>query len=210
MKRALPVCAVILALAATCLAAPPDGYRRIESVAASVNGEVIFLSDVEREACFYRCGTVPGQAPREVTPSRAREMLIADTLVLQEQKKLGLGTVDNAALAAEEADALSRTRNCASPCAAAVTVAEIHELVQRRLLVRDFLERRVAVFIEVNDEEVRREIAQRDRSGSPPEERTEVKVRTDLLREKGASEIRNWFSRATSKSRITLSPLSEP
>ncbi|NJD63508.1 MAG: hypothetical protein FIA93_12405 [Deltaproteobacteria bacterium] len=209
MKRALLACAVFLAIAATCRAAP-DGYRRIESVAASVDGEVVFLSDVEREACFYRCGTVPGQAPREMTLSRAREMRIADTLVLQEQKKLGLGSVDNAALAAEEAGALSRTRKCASPCAVAVTVAEIHELVQRRLLVRDFLERRVAVFIEVNDEEVRREIALRTRSGAPPEERSEEKVRKDLLREKGAAEIRNWFARATSKSRITLSPLSEP
>jgi hypothetical protein len=209
MKRALPACAVLLALAATSPAAP-EGYRRIESVAASVNGEVVFLSDVEREACFYRCGTVPGQAPREMTLVQAREMRIADTLVLQEQKKLGLGTVDNAAIAAETAGALSRTRQCALPCAAAVTPAEIRELVQRRLLVRDFLERRIAAFIEVNDEEVRREIALRERSGAPPEERTEEKVRSDLLRDKGALEIRNWFARATSKSRITLSPLSEP
>jgi hypothetical protein len=128
LRRTIPTIAALLALAGTCAAAPPEGYRRIESVAASVNGEVIFMSEVEREACFYRCGTVPGQAQREMPLSGAREKLIADTLVLQEQKKLGLGTVDNSALAAEEAEALERTRKCPSPCASAVTTAEVREI----------------------------------------------------------------------------------
>jgi hypothetical protein len=208
MKRASIFLCVLLALSGTCAAAP-DGYRAIESVAASVNGEVVFLSDVEREACFYRCGTVPGQAPQEMSLSRAREKLIADTLVLQEAKKLGLGTVDNAALASSTAESLSRTRKCAYPCAVAVTEAEIRDLVLRRLLVRDFLERRIAVFIEINDEEVRREIGQRSQAGAPPEELAEEVVRKSLYAEKAAVEIRNWFARSTSRSRIVLSPLSE-
>jgi len=182
----------------------------IESVAASVNGEVVFLSDVAREACFYRCGTVPGQAPQEMPLSRAREKLIADTLVLQEAKKLGLGAVDNAALASATADALSRTGTCAAPCAASLAGTEVRELLQRRLLVRDFLERRIAVFIEINDEEVQRETLQRSRAGMPPEELSEEKIRKSLYEEKAAAEVRNWFARSTSKSRIVLSPLSEP
>ena len=209
MKRTLLAVAVSVALAGT-NAAAPDGYRRIESAAASVNGEVVFLSEVSREACFYRCGAVQGQPEQEISLSRAREKLIADTLVLQEQKKLGLGGVDNTALAGAMAEPLSRMRSCAAPCAAAVTEAEVQDLVRRRLLVRDFLEQRVAVFIEVNDEDVRREIGQRSRSGAPPEELSEETVRRRLYEEKAAAEIRNWFARTTSKSRVVLSPLSEP
>jgi hypothetical protein len=86
----------------------------------------------------------------------------------------------------------------------------VGELLSRRLLVRDFLERRIAIFIEVNDGEVRRETAQRSRAGLPPEELSEEKVRKSLSEEKTAVEIRNWFARSTSKSRIVLSPLPEP
>ncbi len=209
MKRTILLICILLTLSGTC-AADLDGYRRIDSVAASVNGEVLFLSDVVREACFYRCGTVPEQAPQEMSLSRAREKLIADTLVLQEAKKLGLGAVDNEALASSTAEALSRTRKCTSPCAASLTETEVRELLSRWLLVRDFLERRIAIFIEVNDGEVRRETAQRSRAGLPPEELSEEKVRKSLSEEKAAVEIRNWFARSTSKSRIVLSPLPEP
>ena len=209
MKRLLLAIAASVSLAVPCAAAP-EGYRRIEAVAASVNGEVIFLSEVAREACFYRCGAVPGQAAQEIPLSVAREKLVADMLVLQEQKKLALGGVDNAALPGAAAEALSRMRRCASPCASAITEADARDLLQRRLLVRDFLRQRIAGFIEVNEEEVRREIEQRSRSGAPPEERTEEVVRNRLYEEKAAAELRNWFARTTSKSRIVLSPLPEP
>ncbi len=209
MKRVVLAIVASAALAVPCAAAP-EGYRRIESVAASVNGEVIFLSEVAREACFYRCGAVPGQAAQEIPLPVAREKLVADMLVLQEQKKLALGGVDNAALRGAAAEALSRMRRCASPCASPVTETDVRDLLQRRLLVRDFLRQRIAVFIEVNEEEVRREIDQRLRSGAPPEERTEEVVRNRLYEEKAAAELRNWFARTTSKSRILLSPLPEP
>jgi len=37
-----------------------EGYRVYESTAASVNGEVLFVSDVARERCFLRCAAMPG------------------------------------------------------------------------------------------------------------------------------------------------------
>lgn len=209
MKPSVLAIAACMALAVPCAAAP-EGYRKIESVAASVNGEVIFLSEVEREACFYRCGAVAGQAAQELPLAAAREKLVADMLVLQEQKKLGLGGVDNAAVRAATAETLPRIRRCASPCAAAVTENDVRDLVQRRMLVRAFLEQRVAVFIEVNEEEVRREIDQRSRAGASPEELAEGNVRRHLFEEKAAAAIRNWFARTTSKSGVVLAPLSEP
>lgn len=209
MKRVLLLPAVFLALSGTSLSAPP-GYRLMESAAASVNGEVIFLSDVSREACFYRCGAVPGQPAAEMSLSEARQKLVSDTLVLQERKKLDLGTVDNAAIASEAAEAASRMKKCALSCAAAVSEKEVRDLAARRLMVRDFLVRSVAVFIDVNDEEVRREVEKRSRAGASPPDLSEEKVRKDLYQEKAATEIRNWFSRTASKSRIVLPPLAEP
>lgn len=208
MKRILLLSAAFLMLAETGIAAPP-GYKLAEAAAASVNGEVIFLSDVEREACFYRCGAVPGQPAAELSYNDARQKLVSDMLVLQEQRKLGLGTVDNAATAAAAAEIESRMKKCSSPCAASVTGKDARELASRRLLVRDFLARSVGVFIDVNDEEVRREIDRRTRAGEPPAELTEEKVRKKLYEDKAAEEIRNWFSRAASKSRIVLPPPAE-
>lgn len=208
MKKALLLSAFFLAIAKICLAAPP-GYRLAEAAAASVNGEVIFLSDVSRESCFYRCGAVSGQPASEVSYADARQKLVSDMLVLQEQKKLGLGTADNSAVASAAAEIESRMRECASPCAAAVSGKEARELAARRLLVRDFLERSVAVFIDVNEEEVRREMEKRKRAGASPADLSEEKIRRILYAEKAAEEIRNWFTRAASKSRIILPPQAE-
>jgi hypothetical protein len=209
MRRAVLVVLASLLVSGTC-AGDPGGYRLIESAAASVNGEVIFLSDVAREACFHRCGMIPGKAANELSFSRAREILVADTLVLQEQRKLGLGVADNTAMADEVATAASRKAECVSPCAAALSDAEIRDFLQRLALVREFLEKRVAVFIEVNDEEARREIVRRTRAGSAPGDLQEEKVRKDLFEGKVASGVQSWFTRAASKSRIVLSPLEEP
>src|SRR4030066_1626068 len=148
--------------------------------------------------------------PVALTLPEARDRLIADTLVMQEQEKLELGTVDNAALqkAASRAEALRET--CPSPCAKDVSAGQVRDYAARRLLVRDFLDKRVSVFVDVNEEEVQREITRRaSRSGGSPGESAEETVRKELLEEKAAREIRNWFDRATSKSRILLSPLEE-
>jgi hypothetical protein len=185
-------------------------HRLYEAMAAIVNGEVIFLSDVVREACLRGCGAFPGDEPVGLTLPGARDRLIADTLVMQEQEKLELGTVDNAALqkAASRAEALMGT--CPSPCAKDVSAGQVRDYAARRLLVRDFLEKRVSVFVDVNEEEVQREIARRaSRSGGSPGKIPEETVQKELLEEKAAREIRNWFDRATSKSRILLSPLEE-
>src|SRR3989304_6729038 len=45
-----------------------EGYRIFEAMAATVNGEGIFLSDVIRETCLAECGGFPGNAPVELSP----------------------------------------------------------------------------------------------------------------------------------------------
>jgi hypothetical protein len=187
-----------------------EGYRIFEAMAATVNGEVIFLSDVIREACLAKCGVFPGDEPVELSLSASRDRLIADTLVMQEQEKLELGAVDNAALREAVARAGAILERCPSSCARGVLPAQVRDYVGRKLLVRDFLRKRVSVFVEVNEEEVQREIQRRaSRSGTSPADISEGMVRKELLEEKAAREIRNWFDRATSKSRILLSPLEE-
>ncbi len=203
--------AVLAALAALCgtAAGEPPGYRLAESAAASVNGEVIFLSDIVREACFLRCGLDSGR-PDNVSLARARDRLIADTLVLQEQRKLGLGAVDNAALAASAAEGAALLAACPSPCARTVDPQAVRDFVQRKALVKDFLAKRLAVFVEVSDEDVRREIEKnRARGDAKPQDLDEEAVRRALAERKTAAAIRNWYERTASKSRILLSPMAE-
>jgi hypothetical protein len=187
-----------------------EGYRIFEAMAATLNGEVIFLSDVIREACFAKCGVFPGDEPVALSLSAARDRLIADTLVMQEQKKLELGAVDNAALGEASARAGDILERCPSSCAREILPGQVRNYVERRLLVRDFLRKRVSVFVEVDEEEVQREIQRRaSRSGTSPADISESTVRKELLEEKTARDIRNWFDSTTSKSRILLSPLEE-
>ncbi len=210
MIRPARALAVFLALLASAAQAADDGFRLLDASAASVNGEVIFLSDLDREACFYRCGAFPGDDPAPMTRGQARDKLIADTLVLQEQKKLGLGAVDNAAVAEAAAATASRLAACADPCRETVDAAAAREFAARRLAVREFLSKRISVFVEISDDDVTMEIRRREsRGGLPAGELSREKVREELFREKAAREIRNWYERAASKSRIALSPLEE-
>jgi hypothetical protein len=186
-----------------------DGYRLYESTAASVNREVLFLSDVTREQCLRRCVSMPGSPQENLSLEEARKQLISDTLALQEQRKLELGQVDNAVLAAAVKDATAWLERCPSKCGEKITPEDVSQWVERKLLIRDFLRRRVSVFVEIKDEEVRREYRRRSSSSDNAQGLTEEKVREDLQGRKEAEEVRNWYNRAASKAKIVLSPLEE-
>jgi hypothetical protein len=189
----------------------PSSYRLVDATSASVNGEIIFLSDVVREACFERCGALPAEeAESGVSLSEARKKLIYNRLILQEQRKLSLGAVDNEALAAAVSGVTARMGRCADPCAKAIGEADIRAFVSDRALVAGFLDKRVSVFIEVPDEEVQRAIGQRAATeGKDPESYSEDAVRAELRREKSSLEVRNWYYKAAANARIFLSPLED-
>ncbi len=191
--------------------AVPDGYRLYESSVAVLNGEVLFRSELLREACLARCGAFPGEPSRDASPGEVRERMLSDRLVLQEQEKLGLGAVDNAAREAALSFAGERLADCPDPCAREVTPEELARSVESRLLVRDFLRKRVSGLVDVTDEEVERDIRRRVGRGEAAEgELSPEAVRKELTEEAVRREIRNWFERATSKARVVLSPLEEP
>ena len=186
-----------------------EGYRVYESTAASVNGEVLFVSDVAREACFLRCAAMPGTVEEILSSRGARDRLILDTLALQEQGKLLLGTVDNVTLEGSAREAESRMAACSSPCKGEILPWETREWIRRKLLLRDFYNRRVAVFVDVKDDDVRKELARRSSAPGKGAESTWEQVRSEMLDARIAQEIRNWQSRAASKSRLILSPMED-
>lgn len=186
------------------------GYRLVDATAASVNGEIIFLSDVEREACFDRCGAFPDEKLDNLSLSESRRKLIYNRLILQEQRKLALGTVDNDALAANAARVKERMANCSYPCAIEIDDTEIRAAVSDRALVAGFLLSRVSSFIEIPEEEVQLEIGRHAAAeGKDPGAYSEDSVRSALREEKSKLEIRNWYYKAASNSRIFLSPMEE-
>jgi hypothetical protein len=186
------------------------GFRLVDATAASVNGEIIFLSDVERESCFEKCGAFPEEKLDNVSLSEARRKLIYNRLILQEQRKLALGTVDNAALSAEASEVKARMANCSYPCAIEIQDPEIRSVVSDRSLVTGFLEQRVAVFIEIPEEEVQLEIGRRSTAeGKDPGSYSEEAVRAALRREKSKLETQNWYYKAAANARIFLSPMEE-
>ena len=208
MKPCVSILLVLLFLSPAAARAV-EGYRLYESTAASVNGEVIFVSDVAREACFLGCAAMPGSEEEILSSRGTRDRLILDTLALQEQRKLLLGTVDNAALEGYAREAESRMEACSSPCKREIAPGETREWIRRKLLLRDFFNRRVAVFVEVKDDDVRKELARRSSSPGNGAEPTLEEVRNEMLDARIAQEIRNWQTRAASKSRLALSPMED-
>jgi len=186
-----------------------EGYRIYESSAASVNGEVLFVSDVVQEACFLGCAAMRGTVKEILSLREARDRLILDTLALQEQRKLLLGSVDNVTLEEYAREAESRMAACPSPCRREVATGETREWIRRKLLIRDFFDRRVAVFVDVKSDDVEKELARRSSApGSGPKPTLE-QVRQEMLDERIAQEIRNWETRTASKSRVILSPMED-
>ena len=208
MKPGIPILLGLLFLSPAAGRAT-EGYRVYESIAASVNGEVLFVSDVEREACFLRCAAMPGTEAEILSLRGARDRLILDTLALQEQRKLLLGAVDNAALEGYAREAESRMAACASPCKGEIAPVDTREWIRRKLLLRDFFNRRVAVFVEVKDDDVQRELERRTSSPGSGAEPTWEEVRDEMVDARITQEIRNWQNRAASKSRLILSPLED-
>jgi hypothetical protein len=209
---------LLLAAAVQAAALPADGmssgaltgFRLVDATAASVNGEIIFLSDVSREACLERCRAFPADASDNVSMVDARKKLIYNRLILQEQRKLSLGAVDNVALAATTADVAKRIGACSDPCAREFSASGVRAIVSDRFLVDEFLEKRVSVFIEIPDEEVQREIGKRATAeGKDPESYSEDAVRADLRRERSRLEVQNWYYKAAAGARIFLSPMEE-
>jgi hypothetical protein len=205
------IASILLSLAAMSGAGAyaSDGYRLYETSAAWVNGEVIFRSDIEREACFHRCAAMPGGDEEILSAEETRNRIVLDTLALQEQRKLLLGAVDNVTLEGYFREAESRMEACSSACKRGIGPGETREWIRRKLLIRDFFNRRVAVFVDVKDDDVRRELARRRASSENGADRTEEQVRDELIEARVLQEIRNWQSRAASKSRIILSPMEE-
>jgi len=186
-----------------------EGYRVYESTAASVNGEVLFVSDVAREACFLRCAAMPGTGEEILTSRGARDRLILDTLALQEQRKLLLGAVDNGTMEGYAREAESRMAACSSPCKREIAPAGTREWIRRKLLLRDFFNRRVAVFVDVKRDDVRKELTRRSSSPDNVAVPTREDVREEMLEARIEEEIRNWQTRAASKSRVILSPMGD-
>jgi len=208
LKPGLPILLVLLLLSPATVRAV-EGYRVYESTAASVNGEVLFVSDVMREACFLQCAAMPGTGEEILSARKVRDRLLLDTLAIQEQRKLLLGAVDNAMLEGTAREAESRMAACSSPCKREISPEETREWIRRKLLLRDFFNRRVAVFVEVKDDDVRKELARRSSATGNGAKPTEEQVRDEMRDARIAQEIRNWQSRAASKSRLILSPLED-
>jgi hypothetical protein len=208
MKPRVPILLVLLFLSPAAARAA-EGYRLYESTAASVNGEVFFVSDVTREACFLGCAAMPGTGEEILSLRQGRDRLILDTLALQEQRKLLLGAVDNTTLEGTAREAESRMAACSSPCRREIAPGETREWIRRKLLLLDFFNRRVGVFVEVKDDDVRKELARRSSAPGTGAKPTEEQVRDEMRDALIATEIRNWQTRAASKSRLILSPMED-
>jgi len=152
---------------------------------------------------------MPGTGEEILSLRDARDRLILDMLALQEQRKLLLGAVDNVTLEGYVREAESRMAACSSPCRREIAPGETREWIRRKLLIRDFFNRRVAVFVDVKRADVRREVERRSASPGNDAVPTREEVREEMLDARIAQEIRNWQTRAASKSRIVISPMED-
>ncbi|MCL1926074.1 MAG: hypothetical protein FWF95_02930 [Syntrophorhabdaceae bacterium] len=186
-----------------------EGFLYFEGTAATVNKEVIFLSDLLFEQCLLRCGALPESMAEELSLHEARERLISEMLALQENEKLALGQTDNVALAEQVREAEAKLASCESPCGRDISGGWLAKWVERKLVIRGFLHDRVGIFVDVSEEDARKELERMVAHTGSVAGLSIDEVRRKVREEKIAKEVRNWRMRAASKATITLSPLEE-
>ena len=185
-----------------------EGFVYFEGTAATVNREVLFFSDILFEQCMLRCGAPEGPG-REYSLSEIRQRLIVEMLALQEQEKLALAPADNVMLAEHIRKAGEKLESCESPCRHDVSVERLARWAEQKLVVKDFLHNRVGVFVDISEEEVRRELERREAQGESASGLSDEETSRQIREDKVGKEVQNWYTRASSKAAITLSPLEE-
>jgi len=98
--------------------------------------------------------------------------------------------VDNGTLEGYVREAESRMAACSSPCKREIAPAGTREWIRRKLLLRDFFNRRVAVFVDVKRDDVRKELARRSSSPDNAAVPTREEVREEMLEARIEEEIR--------------------
>ena len=208
MKRFVFVL-LLACLLLPCAASGAEEFLYFEGTAATVNKEVIFLSDLFFEQCLLRCGVLPESLAEELSLHEVRERLITDMMALQEREKLVLGQVDDVELAEQVRKAEAKLALCESSCGRSISGVWLAKWVERKLVIRGFLHDRVGIFVDVSEEDVRKELERMAAHTGTAAGLSADEVRRKIKEEKIAKEVRNWRMRAASKATITLSPLEE-
>ena len=205
---------LIFSFLVACLLLPrqASGAERFvffDGTAATVNREVLFISDLLFEQCLLLCGALPDSPPRELSLHEIRDRIIPDMLVLQEREKLSLGQVDNVLLAQYVQEARTNLALCESPCRHDVSPERLAAWIERKLVIRDFLRSRVGIFVDISEEDVRKELERMTKRGESVTDLSYAyeEIRSKIREERFAREVKNWFARTSSKAAITLSPL---
>ena len=187
-------------------ASSSDDFIYFEGSAATVNKEVIFFSEIVFEQCLLRCGALPETHQKEFSLSETRERLIEEMLAIQEHEKLGLGQIDNVVFAEQLAEVEAKLASCGSTCRQDISEERLAKWLERKLVIRNFLYNRVELFVDVSEEDVRKELDRRAHGGFAADLSAD-EVRQEIREEKIARETQNWRTRAASRATITLSPL---
>ena len=201
-------------------AAPPQP-RTVDQVAATVNGDVITLSDV-RWFIQYRRIPLPDD-------TEARRALYLDTLrQIIEQKLIAAESVQTPGIQVSSEEVSGRVAAYRSqfPDEAAfldnlasmeMTVEDLRELVRRQLSVLKFVKLRFEPFIIVLPDEIREYYEEQllpelEKGGreAPPAASLEEQIRQILTLEKTNDEVDKWVRSAIEKAKVEILLRREP
>ncbi len=181
----------------------------VERIAAVVNGQVIFLSDLARHRTFFDGPNDPMTSPEHL-PERLLEHLIDQQLLAVEARRFLSEPPSDMEIAASMAKIRQGFREGSFEAALHKTgwsEAGLRDAVQRRLWVAHLLHERVTSFIFISQKEVEAYYgAHRDRYPNRSEAEARQEIRDRLRSEKEADKRRAYLQRLRDDAVIQVNP----
>jgi len=202
-----------LVLAAVLCIALPAGAELIDRILASVNNDVITLSDL-RQAMAFNSTFSPARENARKLEAETLEGLINRRLLLQEAYRLRYAEVSDQEAAAEAAKLKDRLGSEQAfrdfLAATALTEAKLERMLGERLLVERFVEKKIGLYARVSRDEAQQYYSDHAREFSGkrfPE--VQKQITAFLAGQKTRQQLDQYLADLHSRSDIRMNPLGE-
>lgn len=205
-------CALLAALAAWFLPATDAGAELVDRVVASVNNDVITLSELQQAVAFNRA--VAGAGAGTQVERETLEGIINRKLLVQEAARLGFVEVSKADVDAERERIRTRIGSDEAYRAflaqARLTEAQLDRMLGERLLVERFIQKKIGLLVRISHDEAEsyfREHAEQFKGMRFPEAQPQIMAK--LTAERAGKQLDQYLTDVRSRAEIRVNPLGD-
>ncbi len=205
-------CAILAVLAAWFLPATDAGAELVDRVVASVNNDVITLSELQQAVAFNRAVAGAGTGPQ--VERETLEGIINRKLLVQEATRIGFVEVSKADIDAERERFRTRIGTDEAYrsflARARLIEAQLDRMLGERLLVERFIQKKIGLLVRVSHDEAEsyfREHADQFKGMRFTE--AQPQIMATLTNERAGKQLDQYIADVRSRAEIRINPLGD-